>query len=131
MVRKLREMKMREWKSSNTEITLTAAALAVVIAFIVATGIRIKPDTSWQEIQREVQQNALYERDEMKYKLLGLTEEEVVALVGNPNRTAVGIGDGDGTWYYDYPPTHKYGSTKRDVAMWVGFYQHQVSGVLF
>lgn len=122
---------MRGWKSSNTEITLTAAALAVVIAFIVVTGIRIKPDTSWQEIQREVQQNALYERDELKYKLLGLTEEEVVAILGEPDHTAVGISEGGVTWYYLSPPTHKYGSNLRDAAMLVKFYQYQVSGVLF
>jgi len=127
MVCKLREMIMEATEHKNADVTFLVVAIIAIAAAVGASLLTVQAN-KYEQTSPSVH---LTERSEMRHQLLGKTEEEVVALIGRPNRTTVGISEGNETWYYDYPPTTSQERPGRDVAMWVKFYESKIVRVEF
>ncbi len=118
---------MEATEHKNIDVTFLVAAIIAIALAVGASLLTIQAN----KYEQSRPGGHLTNRDEMKRQLLGRTEGEVIAIVGKPSRTAVGISEGGGTWYYDYPPTMSQDRAGRDIAMWVSFYEYKVNRVEF
>lgn len=91
---------------------------------------------SWVMSNRQPTQSAasheyIYQRQELHYALLGRQRDEVIEILGRPERSTPQSQPGSEYWYYRDPPTWDEAAGKRDYSMIVYFKDFRVSRLTF
>lgn len=109
-------------KSQQRTVVMVAAG---VVAALVLTTVVIAGIAALTYVTRPAA-NKVYERAELRTAVTGKTQDEVIGLLGRPNRTS-----GDGTEWAYYDRSYDKVSGQTDGVIYVIFRDGRVSEIRF